>query len=81
MVTITIIKIVWACIIAINMYKPKQLYTYKHNNLACHVCDDDCFNNEECDLKIENCNRNMINQKRKYCKWFLKYECECIKYI
>ena len=35
------------------MYQPKGLYQSKHNNSTYCIYDDDCFNNDECDLKVK----------------------------
>ena len=59
-ITITIITNHVSMICGINMYKTKQLYQYKHNNLTFRIYFNDCFNNEDCDFNTKNCTRNVI---------------------
>ena len=37
---------------SINVHNLKRLYRFKWNNLNYLDYDGDCFNNEECDLKV-----------------------------
>ena len=49
--TIIIYRMIMHCII--NMWYSKLLYPYKHNNLTYLLHDEDCFNNEECDIRVK----------------------------
>ena len=49
---------------SINMQNSKWLYWYKQNNLTYLDYDSNCFNNGECDFKI-NCSINVIEPKIK----------------
>ena len=37
---------------SINVYNSKQLYGFKWKNLTYLVYNNDCFNNKECDFKV-----------------------------
>ena len=36
----------------INVWNSKILYHFKQNNLTCIVCEGGCFNNKECEFKV-----------------------------
>ena len=64
MMTITIITNRMSMHCSIKMYKPKQFYKYKRNNLNCHFYNNDCFNNKECGFKV-----NILVEMWMQCKY------------